>query len=370
METFAFSGTAPLFFITSGYLIGLIYFQKSDWASTARLSAVLVSRSAHLLAMNCTLFVIALAVMSVDRTFYETAFYEAMFQVQTLSSDPYWWALSLLTLTYQLPLLEILNVYILLLAVGVPFVFIVRANARMGLALLAASYLFAQFFPDISMPGGNQWSHGLWFFNPFAWSVFVLGGMMAGRARLHERLYEAAVAPRSGKVLVLGLVAAIGTLAALRLIAPDSLLAGPLAAKDTAGPLYLIHAILAFTTLLALLFRYDRFRAWAPVNTVFNLFMVVGRSSLHAFMAGVILDYVMVLAWARLGGGRAIYLIVALLGICALVFYVTIVEVVKSARNGRLALPGLARPAPPGDAGPRTALPPAPGASPAALEST
>ena len=332
IRSLGFSDSAPIFFITLGFLIGIIYCAATRPPDLIKVSATLFNRAVQLLAMNCVLFVIVLAMFSLAPVQLEQ-----IFNLHSLQSEPYHWAYEVLALGYNLPLLDILNVYILLLLVAIPFAWLVRSRPKQGMVLVAAAYVFAQFFPHFAPRGGDLGGQGAWFFNPLAWSVFLLGGMLAGRFQLHERIRALAVAEKGGRKFVGALVSMFLAFAFVRVLADLGEFDVPLTGKGTVQPLSLANALVTFVTLLALLFRYDRLRTWAPWRFTYATLVMVGKHSLHSFMASVALSYGMLLAWLQIGGTIG-YVTIAAAGMAALIIFGAVLEVLKAARTGKLQM--------------------------------
>ncbi|WP_164549838.1 OpgC domain-containing protein [Altericroceibacterium xinjiangense] len=329
LSSVGFSSSAPLFFMTSGLLIGLIYFNVRNQPSLIRISATLFNRAMMLLAMNCVLFVLVLATFS-----FAPHVLQEIFQLQSLGDQPYRWAYDAIALRYNLPLLDILNVYVLMMLVAIPFVWLANYSSSIALLMIIGAYLVAQFFPEFSLPGGNPWSTGRWVFNPLAWGGFFLGGLLAGRFNLHERLRQVAVSPARGRSLTCLLVLAYCILAIVFRLHSSGIIEVPATDKSTMQPVRLFHAILTFVMLLTLLFRYEGLRRFVSYRKAYESVVLVGKHSLHSFMATVALNYIMLLLWLQVGG-VASYIGIGLAGVIALVFFAKVLEVLKSARAGK-----------------------------------
>ena len=83
-----------------------------------------------------------------------------------------------LTLTYQPSYLDILPLYIVLLALFPAIYCAVRISPLLTLACSLAIWQAALAF-ELNLPNGSA---GVWFFNPFAWQVVFTLGIVIGRA--------------------------------------------------------------------------------------------------------------------------------------------------------------------------------------------
>jgi hypothetical protein len=81
--------------------------------------------------------------------------------------------------------LDILPLYIMLLAVF-PLIYLgLRENAWLALGLSAAVWLAANLNPNLNLP--NWMDGGSWFFNPFAWQfLFTIGAALAMLSAAHD----------------------------------------------------------------------------------------------------------------------------------------------------------------------------------------
>jgi len=333
LSSVGFSSSAPLFFMVSGMLLGIIYFNKRDNYNWLRLSSILLSRAVMILTMNCVLFVMVLAIFS-----FAPNPMEHIFQLQTLRSQPYIWAYNVFTLGYNLPLLDILNVYVVFMIVAIPFSWLTRYSVTAALLALLGAYFVAQTSPDFTLRGGNQWEDGIWSFNPLAWGGFFLGGMLAGRYNLHEKLRELAVSRARGRLLTVSLVLIYLACAVLTRLHWSGTINIPAIDKATMQPVRLFHALVTFLGLLAFLFRYEQLKQFPPYRLVYNSVALVGKYSLHSFMASVVLNYAMLLFWLQVGGTTA-YIGIALVGMLALVLFASALNALKAARTGALNQP-------------------------------
>lgn len=291
------SDSAEIFVFISGYAIALAYGPVLAERGFAACQRKALGRCRQLWAANvatmlASALVVALAVhvggLPMEAS-NRLASFAPLFESPATAMA---WHLVLMYLPFAL---DILALYILLVAAAPLFLW---SHARFGMAAVAlpvALYLFAQAVPGLIPP--NLWEGG-WNFSPLAWQcVFFLGASLAlavrsgrvpGRVPVRRSpwLLAAALAVVVGMALWKGAASDLG-----RALTPDDLEVWlptqtiPWADKDTLGPMRLLH-FLALVCVAALLVPRDA--AWlgsAPAR----LLTACGRHSLPVFCVGVVL---------------------------------------------------------------------------------
>ncbi len=183
------------------------------------------------------------------RTFGDPNYLEAL-ALDTFTNDPGLAAFGVMTLTFQPNYLDILPLYIVLLA-ALPFVLLaLRVHWALPLGLSAGLYALGQ-MTGLNLP--NMQASRVWFFNPLTWQfIFVLGVVVAhlsargaldglfARRRLVLGLTIAAAAYAFVSFLSVAPWRQIPALANLVLIDPADL---PVADKTLLTPLRLVDAL-------------------------------------------------------------------------------------------------------------------------------
>lgn len=318
-----YSSAAELFFLMSGYLVGLLYLGKGGPISMQTVSARLIGRASYLLAMNCLLFVCVLAI-----AYCSPETMRKSMGLSVVGEDPYFMAYEVLRLGYHIPLLGILNFYIIMMVAAVPLVWLLLRNTMAAIMLVVVLYLVAQIAPWLSLRGGRLEDAGLLAFNPLAWQVLFMGGIIAGRFRLHECIRD--YFGQSRRFLLLAGLFVVVTLVYLS----DRVLIGfamPLTDKQNLGLIRVLHAVIVAAFLFALLCRLERFSG----TWLYRSVSMIGRHSLQCFMVGVLLSYVMTITWNSLGTVFSYYA-VSLAGIVGLYFAAIIFDVYQKAKRGTL----------------------------------
>jgi hypothetical protein len=212
-----------------------------------------------------------------------------------------------LTLRSQPSNLNILPLYIILLALFPAIYAGIRFSLGLTVLASAAIWLAASIYPDLNLV--NAFDGNGWFFDPFSWQfMFVLGAAMAVEMARRDGML-----PRWPWLLVLCWVFlaasfmqsfpwtdwGLPNLAPLHMDPPD---------KTHLAPLRLLHA-------LALVYVVLNGRAWRGMarNVVLRGFAVLGRHSLEVFSLGTVLGLIGRLAFRTYDGGWAMLLVAMLL---------------------------------------------------------
>jgi len=312
----AFCDATEAFVLLAGYASGLAYgrlLEREGWANAA---AKVAGRVFTLYVAHIFLFVVFTAQVGFSAAALDQAAYLDELALDPFTQEPYRALFEALLLRYQPAFLDILPLYIVVLAMFAAALPLIRRPAVL-LALSFALYLAARWF-DLAPPA---WQGAGWFFNPLAWQVLFAVGIVLARAD------PAALARRFpwnrwlAALAVLALIAAAVLLNAVwhgpaRGWEPPERLAAWLAGVDKTDlhPVRLLST-LVFTWLLAHLIPRDaRFlsgRLAAP-------FILMGQQSLPVFCAGIFLSFLGRLA-IEVSAGLPMQAAVNVAGLAALI---------------------------------------------------
>lgn len=280
---FGFSSGAELFVFCSGIAsalaFGSVFTRRGLWLGTARIAYRIWQ--VYWAQIGLVLALIALAA-ALDRLFGLT---ELAQQFPPLLTDPAGALLGIATLTWQPDYLDILPMYLVILAL-VPVMMLGR-RLHPALPFLAAALLYAAVWTTgISLPG-NPWNGSGWFLNPFAWQLIFFIGFFIGMKWLPV--------PRLGDRRLM-LAAALFLLVSVPLSFWGILEHWPLAqaARDLLLPasektdlhiLRVLHFLALAYLMLSLIEPWrDRLDRGAG-----HLLVLIGRQSLAAFLASAVL---------------------------------------------------------------------------------
>jgi hypothetical protein len=175
-RNYGFSDAADLFVFISGYaagcLFGRIMIEQGYVAAASRL----LKRASKLYAAHLILLVVYIATVEyVSRGLHDPDDL-SQFNVAAFMNNPLWELWQALLLRYRPVNLDVLPLYILLVATFAPALWLMVRKPALALVCSAALYFAARHF------GWNLAASrsGLWYFNPFAWQLlFVLGAWIA-----------------------------------------------------------------------------------------------------------------------------------------------------------------------------------------------
>lgn len=173
---FGFSSGAELFVFCSGIAsalaFGSVFTRRGLWLGTARIAYRIWQ--VYWAQIGLVLALIALAA-ALDRVFGLAVLAQ---QFQPLLADPENALFGLATLSWQPDYLDILPMYLVILAL-VPVMMLAR-RLHAALPFLIAATLYAAVWASGLNLSGNPWNGAGWFLNPFAWQfIFFIGFFIA-----------------------------------------------------------------------------------------------------------------------------------------------------------------------------------------------
>ena len=312
LRNFGFADAAELFVLLAGVSAALAYgraYEGGFWAGTRKVLARV--RTLYIWHVVLVLISAALFIDAVWR-FGNPLFFEHSNFMPFVNNE--WQALAqVLLLTYQPGYINILPLYIVLLAMFPALFLLIRWNRWAGLAISVAIWAAANHW-RINLP---QFPGGGWFLNPFAWQLLFAAGVAIGLGMSEKRPLVPArrwltVAAATYLLLSLAQVAPWERLGIeWRLLAPDAL---GLVNKSYMSPFRLLH-ILALAYATAVLVPPGA--AWLRQGWA-RAISRAGAKSLDIFCLGTILSFLGFFAFMEIGRGWEMQLAVNLAGIGAM----------------------------------------------------
>ena len=276
------SSAAEFFVFFSGFLIGLVYVRTLDARGPWLLHARAAHRSWEIYVANLLTLCVVLA-MLYGTPLGSAAIVEAV-QLNELIAAPEaaskW--VGFLTLQSAPMFFEILQLYVVLLLVAPIVLLLARMSMLAALAVSVALWGAVQINPSINL--------GTWHFNPFAWQLVFVLGMLCSVGKVFERI-EATLKRRTVLIVTGGLL-----LLALAIKAIDkSGIALPvLGAIDVPGtdktalePMRLVHFLVSVVFVVLIMPRNARAQASLPMSSVAR----IGRYSLECFCMSTVVAY-------------------------------------------------------------------------------
>ena len=306
-----FSDPAEVFIFVSGYANAYVYGRVMEQRGFLVGAAQIVRRAVEAYIAQIFLFVIV-----IGEAFWLShgshALDDAM-NIAVVHQRPDESILALLQLKYMPVNMNVLPLYVVVLAVSPAVLWLLRKAPALALALALSLYAAANGF-GLNFPA---FPSGYWYFDPFAWQLLFVLGAWCGLGAA-DWVWQLA---RSRWVLILSAVYAVSVFALFlpwnglnlgELLPEWSLYAF---GKTNLGVLRLVH-------FLALAVVVDRLvpRDWPPLNwLVLRPLIVSGQHSLEVFCLGVALAFAGQVAAVEAPGNALIRLLVAVTGIAAMV---------------------------------------------------
>lgn len=286
---YGYSTAAELFVFLSGYMVGLVYLARP------RPIRAILRRAATLWLYDVALLALVLPLAAI-MTPGDLAFW----QLKPFLTEPVSAAIDFATLQHAPRLLDILQLYIILMLAAPVAIALHRRSPVLMLATSVLLYAAAQgliAWRISADPAARD--DGL--LKLLSWQMLFFVPMALGAWRAHTTVFawlEGNWAALAG-LLVLFTAAAVAKLAQA-----EPLLFSP---QHGLHLLRLGHALVVLLLYASILTLAGPLLRFGP----FRLIGTVGRHSLDCFAAGVVFTYALALAWDRAGGGRALYYLLA-----------------------------------------------------------
>jgi hypothetical protein len=207
LQSICFFDAAEVFIFISGFTAALVYGRRMVNKGALYASAQVWRRAWQLYVAHIFLFVLFVAEVSYTAAKVKNPMYTEEMRVADFLQEPHIAVVKALLLQFQPAFLDILPMYILVLAVFPAVLLGLRQNWLLALVPSALLYAAVHVF-DISVPAYPA-GH-VWFFNPLAWQfLFVAGAVLAylrdqgtDFSRLLRVLYPIALVLFIGSVIV------------------------------------------------------------------------------------------------------------------------------------------------------------------------
>jgi len=324
LRNYGFSDAAEFFVFISGYLAGFIYGPIIKAGHFLSALKRLWKRAMEMYVAHIMLFLIFTAQIARTVRRFDNPLYEDEFNVHNFLEHPDILIGQALTLRYKPVNLDVLPLYITLIATA-PFMLWAMVR-RPNLTLLASVilYIFARIFDwnFASYPPGSTW-----YFNPFAWQMLFIFAAWCGTGGVNQ--IWPIVQSR------LALIAALIWIAFAFLI----VMTWHIAALDALVPKWMIKIIYPIDKTDLDMFRFTHFLAlalivwryvphdWAPLKFKWlRPAIMCGRHSLPIFCFGVFLSFAA--HWVLMQYTRGVWeqLVVSAVGILTMIFIAWVLD--------------------------------------------
>jgi hypothetical protein len=282
-RNFGFSDAAEIFVFLAGVAASFAYFKRRGEA--VRDLFKIGMRAFTLYTSHIVVLVLCGGIIAYTSLATQDPRFLEMMQFDLVAKDPVPALVGIATLTFQPSNLNILPLYVVLLAMAPALIFLVRRDMRLALLASGGLYLATQLF-GLELP--SYPNPDAWFFNPLAWQLlFTLGlccGILISRQRTvpsHWALTGAAIL-----YLLVSLVVIHGGFVGRYDLAP---LPRFLWEQDKTN--LSLPRLLHFAALVYLVSRLP-IEAWIKGRWPCLPFIFMGRHSLPIFSLGVVLAMV------------------------------------------------------------------------------
>lgn len=301
LRNFSLADATEAFVLLAGYAAAFAYAGQADRQGWLASAAALVHRIGKLYVAHIFMLVVFAAQVGFSAAALDRAAFLDELALDPFADQPYRALLEALLLRFQPHFLDILPLYIVILALFVPAL-LLRARPRLLLGLSVALWAGVRAL-GFNLP---SWEEGSWFFNPLAWQLlFVIGFMMGQAARGGPSV---GLPPRSPWLAVAALLVLGAGFAALmgyhhffaRLPAWVAEWLSHVD-KQSLHPLRLA-SILALAYLIGHFVRREGVMARSRLAWPFQL---MGRHSLPVFCVGILLSFLARLAFEASDGWEA-----------------------------------------------------------------
>ncbi|HVA15952.1 MAG TPA: OpgC domain-containing protein [Stellaceae bacterium] len=331
LHSVAFNDAAEVFIFISGYTAALVYGRSLAEKGALFATAQIYRRVWQLYVAHIFLFVIFTAEVSYAMLVLRNPLYSEEMRVASFLQEPHLAIIRTLLLAFQPMYLDILPLYIVLLATF-PLVLIVMARQNVTPLLISAAIYALTLYRGWAFH--TRPSHDVWFFNPLAWQFLFVIGATAGYARVTERWpFPRARWIGPAALVVAALIAIINITWTIHWIYGPfpPLLAKQLWSysldKTNLAPLRLFSFLVLALATVQIVRSENRFlrTAWArPV-------IVCGQQSLYIFCLGIVLSVLGHFLLAELSGGFVMQALVNLVGLGTMIAVAALLDWFKTA---------------------------------------
>jgi hypothetical protein len=287
-RNYGFSDAADIFVFISGYTAAFVYSRRMSTQGILAGTALLMRRAWQLYVAHVLLFIFYAAAIGYVAERYGSSHLLEEFNVAGMIEQPIATLTQGLLLKFKPLNLDVLPLYIVLMAGFPPLLVLMMRSPNAALAASCCVYLLARYF------GWNfsAYPSGGWYFNPFAWQfLFTLGAWAAlgGAARAQSLARSRFVLAASVVFVLLALIVTM----AVRFGAAGFMPAGGLEIvvpndKTNLAPYRVLH-FLALAVIVVRIIPKD----WAGLNRrLLRPLVLCGQRSLEVFCVGIFLSFV------------------------------------------------------------------------------
>jgi len=176
IRNYGFSDATEIFIFISGYTAAFVYGRAMRERGFLIASARILRRAWQIYVAHIFLFTIFMAEIAYVASTFDNPLYAEEMKILDFLKQPDVTIFQALLLKFKPVNMDVLPLYIVLLLLFPPTLYLLTRRPNLALAGSAAVYALAWTY-DINLPA---YPNGVWFFNPFAWQLlFVFGAWCA-----------------------------------------------------------------------------------------------------------------------------------------------------------------------------------------------
>jgi hypothetical protein len=330
IRNYGFSDATEIFIFISGYTAAFVYGRQMQERGFMVAGAHILRRAWQIYVAHIFLFAIYMAEISYVASSFQNPLYAEEMNILNFLQQPDQTIVQALLLKFKPVNMDVLPLYIVLLLLFPPILWLVRRWPTWTLAGSTVFYIAATWF-NWNLPA---YPKGVWFFNPFAWQLlFVFGAWCAvGGA---ERLGPFLRSPVVMGIAVAYLVAAF--IIAMTWVLPQQFGIVPLWLEDIIYPIDKTNLdVLRFAHFLALAAVTVRLvpRTW-PLLQSRALYPAIlcGQHSLEIFCLGVFLAFAGHFAMVEISAAIWMQVLISAVGVVAMIATAALISWYKRAEG-------------------------------------
>jgi hypothetical protein len=316
IRNYGFSDATEIFVFVSGYTAAFVYGREMNERGFVVAGAHILRRAWQIYVAHVFLFAIYLAEISYVATSFENPLYAEEMNILDFLKQPDVTIVQALLLKFKPSNMDVLPLYIILLLLFPPILWLLLRKATLALGASVLLYVLTWEF-NWNMP---SYPSGHWYFNPFAWQLlFVFGAWCAlGGA---QRLSGVLRSPVTVTLAVVYLIFAF--FISLSWYLPGMSQYVPHWLEEVIYPIDKVNLdVLRFAHFLALAVVTLKFipRDWPPLKSWWSWPLIVcGQHSLEIFCLGVFLSFAAHFAMVEVSAELWMQCVVSALGILIMI---------------------------------------------------
>lgn len=314
IRNYGFSDAAELFVFVSGFTVAFVYQRILQAKGVVAATVGLIGRVWQIYVAYLLLFLVYVVAIGYVAQRYGHAHLLDEFNIRQLIAEPIEFLKHGMLLEYRPLNLDVLPLYIVLMAAFPPALLILTKSPNVLLVASAGLYVVAR-AQGWNLPG---YPSGTWYFNPFAWQfLFAIGAWSAlgDRQRLDRILRSPIVTFAAIVVLTFSAAVTLAVHMGLGESLPNTIRTSFLPNdKTNLAPYRIVHFLaLAIIVWVAIPKEIPALR-WK----IFRPLIICGRHSLEVFCAGVFLAFVAYFAIDLVSESVVFQFVVSIVGISAM----------------------------------------------------